>query len=218
MSILAKRSALNAIRKIDGQLSELNKNKSKNKAVQEKENVPIISKNDLDKAVRKAGYKKTNRRYQQNGKNNNTNTNKNNYSVNNKNNSNTKKSNYYERQQKRYRQTSSFKTANKTFINKSSVSPKNKKVSEDTVKLHKLEDEIRNLYSKEPIILDGTTKKKVVVDTKDVLVSDVLSVEKETTIDKISMTFLNRLLLVVTVLFTILFIAFIGFVVFITTF
>jgi len=206
---VAKKSALNAIKKIDKQLNELNKNKT----VDEKEKVPVIQKRDLDSAAIKSIQKKNDNSSKENGiKKKNGNSSKGNGTK--------KKSNYYERQQKRYRQASSCKTTNKTFINKKSGTTKNnKKVSEATAKLNQLEDKIRDLYSKDNEALDDAIKEKVVIDTKDVLVSDVVvPTEKETKLDKISMSFLNKLLIVVTLLFTILFVGFIGFLIFITTF
>lgn len=94
------------------------------------------------------------------------------------------------------------------------------KVSEDTLRINKLEEEIRSLYSFGDDVSSDLKFEKTIVSTNDVFIAD-MDLEDDVLVsrlDKVSISLLNRLLVICFAVFMVLFTAFIGLVIFVSTF
>ena len=112
------------------------------------------------------------------------------------------------------------KTTNKVISNTKKISKPTTEVGESTTKIRKLEDEMRSLYDRVNNIIEDLDYEKTIVETDDIILNDFVTREKieETKLDKVSTTFLDKMLKVVFIIFMSLFTVFIGFVIFVSTF
>lgn len=94
------------------------------------------------------------------------------------------------------------------------------KVSEDTLKINKLEEEIRGLYSFNNDLSSDLKFEKTIVSTNDAFIADVDLKDNVlvSRLDRVSISLLNRLLIICFAVFMVLFTAFIGLVIFVSTF
>ena len=79
---------------------------------------------------------------------------------------------------------------------------------------------MRSLYDRVNNIIEDLDYEKTIVETDDIILNDFVTREKieETKLDKVSTTFLDKMLKVVFIIFMSLFTVFIGFVIFVSTF
>lgn len=206
---VAKKSSSNAVKKLDEQIKKLTELDDR---IEKKEVTTVIDKKRLEKELKENGPKKSSTtKKTTTSKTNNTNkTNKTNKTKNNSKNSGSKIGSKGETTKKSTTISSKGKTSN--------TKPKSniKKATETTVKIKKLENEIRDLYDME----DDLGKTREFSKISDVISSKAVKVEKELNnkIENVSDSFLNKLLLIVFAIFMVFFIIFVGFIIFISTF
>lgn len=190
----AKKSSKNAMKKIDKQLDILLKDKK------EIEDIPVVDRKEIDKAVKekkKNNVKKSNRKsdalvVRERGRKNSKNKKEGIVAPSRK-----KKENFEKKQKK-------------------------VKVSESTMRLQKLESEIRSLYDKVEDVVEDIEFEKTVDTTEDVIISDIVIRNKESNEEDIHYDLgdkiLNGITMFLFVIFMIMFIAFVCFVVYVCTY
>ena len=202
MSSMAKKSSgTNALTKLNQQIKEL----SVEKASEEKESVPVISKKDIEEVIKKTPITKSTTKK-----------------------STSKRGNVRDKiivadstkTRKKVSTGTTKKTTNKVISNTKKISKPTTEVGESTTKIRKLEDEMRSLYDRVNNIIEDLDYEKTIVETDDIILNDFVTREKieETKLDKVSTTFLDKMLKVVFIIFMSLFTVFIGFVIFVSTF
>lgn len=203
---VAKKSSSNAVKKLDEQIKKLTELDDR---IEKKEVTTVIDKKRLEKELKENGPKKSSTT-KKNTTSKTNNTNKTNKTKNNSKNSGSKIGSNGETTKKSTTNSSKSKTNN--------TKPKSniKKTTETTVKIKKLENEIRDLYDRE----DDLGKTREFSKISDVISSKAVKVEKELNkkIENVSDSFLNKLLLIVFAIFMVFFIIFVGFIIFISTF
>ena len=190
-----KKSNKNAMKKIDKQLDKLLKEKK------EIEDIPVVDRREIEKKKNNINNKKdvvvTPSRKKKNSK-------KDAVVVKERNNT-TKKKN----------------VEKKNLSKKRTKKQEKPKVSESTMRFQKLEEEIRTLYDKvEDVVDDIETNKTVdVIPGKDIVITDTLvSTSKEdSSLDKEALIW-NWIIVALLTIFMILFIAFVGFVIYVCTY
>lgn len=198
---MAKSSGTNALTKLNQQINEL----SVEKASEEKESVPVISKKDIEEVIKKTPITKSTTKK-----------------------STSKRGNVRDKiivadstkTRKKVSTGTTKKTTNKVISNTKKISKPTTEVGESTTKIRKLEDEMRSLYDRVNNIIEDLDYEKTIVETDDIILNDFVTREKieETKLDKVSTTFLDKMLKVVFIIFMSLFTVFIGFVIFVSTF
>lgn len=199
---VAKKSSSNAVKKLDEQIKKLTELDDR---IEKKEVTTVIDKKRLEKELKENGPKKSSTTKK-------TTTSKtNNTNKTNKNKNNSKNSGSKSDTTKKSTTNSSKGKTNNTK-SKSNI----KKATETTVKIKKLENEIRDLYDRE----DDLGKTREFSKISDVISSKAVKVEKELSnkIENVSDSFLKKLLLIVFAIFMVFFIIFVGFIIFISTF
>ncbi|MCI8460137.1 MAG: hypothetical protein HFE81_01945 [Bacilli bacterium] len=196
-----KSSGTNALTKLNQQIKEL----SVEKASEEKESVPVISKKDIEEVIKKTPITKSTTKK-----------------------STSKRGNVRDKiivadstkTRKKVSTGTTKKTTNKVISNTKKISKPTTEVGESTTKIRKLEDEMRSLYDRVNNIIEDLDYEKTIVETDDIILNDFVTREKieETKLDKVSTTFLDKMLKVVFIIFMSLFTVFIGFVIFVSTF
>ena len=196
-----KSSGTNALTKLNQQIKEL----SVEKASEEKESVPVISKKDIEEVIKKTPITKSTTKK-----------------------STSKRGNVRDKiivadstkTRKKVSTGTTRKTTNKVISNTKKISKPTTEVGESTTKIRKLEDEMRSLYDRVNNIIEDLDYEKTIVETDDIILNDFVTREKieETKLDKVSTTFLDKMLKVVFIIFMSLFTVFIGFVIFVSTF
>lgn len=196
-----KSSGTNALTKLNQQINEL----SVEKASEEKESVPVISKKDIEEVIKKTPITKSTTKK-----------------------STSKRGNVRDKiivadstkTRKKVSTGTTKKTTNKVISNTKKISKPTTEVGESTTKIRKLEDEMRSLYDRVNNIIEDLDYEKTIVETDDIILNDFVTREKieETKLDKVSTTFLDKMLKVVFIIFMSLFTVFIGFVIFVSTF
>lgn len=210
MRSMAKKSSGNAVAKINKQIIELTSKAN----IEDKESIPVISKKEIETVINKTTISKSIPRK----KNTKTCTAKIKNSrekiiiADDNKKKNTKKTVTRGKTAKKQGLTNKKNTTN---LKKNSVDDK-----ESTIKIKKLEKEMRSLYDRVNDIVEDLDYQKTVTNTDDVILSDFLRKEKiqETKLDKVSDSFLDKILKIVFTIFMILFTTFIGFVIFVSTF
>jgi len=213
---MAKKSSNNAIAKINKQLTSLER---KNKEY-EKESVPIIDKRKLKKGLNKRFDVNTNvnkidlKKKENKNIRDNIIVNEKKYKTRMKNNRPirdtviavdvTKKSNYQPIQEK------------KVFKKEEGLS------QEETIKLKELETEMRTLYDNVNDVIDDINDNINIGANKNISIDKILLSDNNsntnTKDEEVNFTVLNRIIIVLSIIFGILFISFIVFVIFVTTF
>lgn len=199
---VAKKSSSNAVKKLDEQIKKLTELDDR---IEKKEVTTVIDKKRLEKELKENGPKKSSTTKKTTTSKTN-NTNKTNKNKNNSKNSGSKSD------------TTKKSTTNSSKGKTNNTKPKSniKKATETTVKIKKLENEIRDLYDRK----DDLGKTREFSKISDVISSKAVKVEKELNkkIENVSDSFLNKLLLIVFAIFMVFFIIFVGFIIFISTF
>lgn len=219
----SKKSNKNAMKKIDKQLDKLLKEKK------EIEDIPIISRKEINKkAIQKNNDKKTTSQ-----KVNKTSSSNNKKQVTKKNNRKSEAIVVKERKgknSKKKKKVAVVVPERKTNIQKNKPIEKKelpkkvervKKVSESTIKLQKLEEEIRTLYEKEEFNKAETESTKTidVVPDNDIIISDVINHKDDIENDYDSGNrVLNIIILILFIIFLIMFLIFIGFIIYVCTY
>ena len=226
---MAKKTSSNAVKKIDKQLDKLLKEKK------ELEDIPVIDKKEIDKKIREDKRKNSTR-----GRASSTtrNSSKKDTLVAKERGKTTKKKDALvvkerkgtskkkealvvdERKNNMRKKRSSVSSVSKRkgVTSKRTINKKEEpKIGESTMKLQKLEIEIRSLYDKVNDVVEDIDLVKTVDESDNILIADVVVKDKELSTDD-SIGFLGKVTLVLAAIFTILFIAFIIFVIYVCTY
>lgn len=189
---MAKKSSSNAVQKLDKQIKEL----SANRVDEEKEDVPVISKKDIEEVIKKTPISKSVSK------------------------TNTSKKNVRDKIIIADVKKGKVTTKDVTKKTPTKVSKDTTKIEDSNNKIRKLENEMRSLYDTVNDIVEDLDYEKTVIEADDIILNDFITKEKvvETRLDKVNVTFLDRVLMVVFAIFMTLFTAFIGFVIFVSTF
>lgn len=188
-----KKSNKNAMKKIDKQLDKLLKEKK------DIEDIPVIDRKEIEKKKNTKSKKEA-------------------IVVPSRKNKNNKKDAIVVKERKDTKKKSSKK---RVLSNKNVKVEEKVKVSEATMRLQKLEKEIRTLYDKvEDVVEDIESDKTVdIIPGKDIIITDacVSSSNDDTSLDRESIIW-NCIVVSLLVIFMILFIAFVGFVIYVCTY
>ena len=161
------------------------------KEKKELEDIPVIDKKEIDKKIREDKRKNSTRG---------------------------RASSTTRNSSKKKRSSVSSVSKRKGVTSKRTINKKEEpKIGESTMKLQKLEIEIRSLYDKVNDVVEDIDLVKTVDESDNILIADVVVKDKELSTDD-SIGFLGKVTLVLAAIFTILFIAFIIFVIYVCTY